>query len=74
MRVVRNESTKPKVPDTMNGTPSRVGLKRVRVTTPTPALFDPPARCLSASDAPVEVISARRKASALPASGASPPS
>src|SRR5439155_141121 len=36
MSVVRKESTKPKVPETMNRVPSSVGLKSARVTTSTP--------------------------------------
>ena len=42
MSVVRNVSTKPYVPATMNGTPSSVGLKSARRTTMSPDCNAPP--------------------------------
>ena len=37
MSVVKKDSTKPKVPETMKRVPSSVGLKSARATTSTPA-------------------------------------
>jgi hypothetical protein len=69
MSVVRNESTKPNVPATMNGLPSRRGLKSARVTTSTP-----PGGAVGTTSAALVRTRLFRNASALPARTASPPS
>ena len=82
--VVRKESTKPNVPATMKGVPSKPGLKSARVTTatPPPGAGEPaptPASrravtSLATSCAPVARAIPAKKASVLPASTASAPS
>src|SRR5213596_2499549 len=67
MIVVRKESTKPKVPATMKGLPSRRGLKSARVTTSTPPGG---AAVGGARLAPLRARRLRMNASALPAGGA----
>jgi hypothetical protein len=72
MSTARNERTKPKVPETMNGTPSRVGLNSAEVTTSgLPRGGRGPS---VASVAPAAATMARSHASALPARTASAPS
>jgi hypothetical protein len=77
--VVRNVSTNPNVPATMNAVPSSVGLKRARVTVRTPRAGAVPGggneRGAAAVRArPVAVTSVEKNASAFPATTVSPPS
>ena len=76
MSVVRNVSTKPKVPATMNGVPSSVGLKSARVTTvdARAAPSAPAAPSAAAARASLAAIRPAGSASALPASTVSAPS